>query len=217
MEIDLYHGSERIVRKPLYGYGKVHNDYGLGFYCTRDCDMAREWGSSRTSDGYVNCYSLEMEDLKVLDLNEKDYTVLHWLTILLENRSFEIPSALAFDAREYLLHKYRLDYENYDMLIGYRADDSYFSFAQDFLAGAISLRQLKNAMSLGNLGMQYVLKSEKAFDRIHFKRFETIDSKIWFRRREERDLAARRDYFDLERNRRVSGDLYIGQIIDEGL
>ena len=49
--------------------------------------------------------------------------------------------------------------------IGYRADDSYFSFASDFINGAISYRQLCNAMCLGKLGQQFVLKSNgKALD-----------------------------------------------------
>ena len=30
----LYHGSRDIIKKPVYGYGKKYNDYGLGFYCT---------------------------------------------------------------------------------------------------------------------------------------------------------------------------------------
>ena len=32
--------------------------------------------------------------------------------------------------------------KNYDVIIGYRADDSYFAFAQDFLNNAISLNTL---------------------------------------------------------------------------
>lgn len=43
----LYHGSEKIIEKPVYGFGKAYNDYGLGFYCTEELDMAKEWGVSR--------------------------------------------------------------------------------------------------------------------------------------------------------------------------
>ena len=51
-----------------------------------------------------------------------------------------------------------LDISEYDVIIGYRADDSYFSFAQDFVAGVISLQKLSEAMQLGKLGEQIVLK-----------------------------------------------------------
>ena len=42
----LYHGSCDKIEKPIFGYGKTYNDYGLGFYCTDSLDMAKEWGVS---------------------------------------------------------------------------------------------------------------------------------------------------------------------------
>lgn len=46
----LYHGSPNIIEKPIYGYGKPYNDYGLGFYCTGSLDMAKEWGGGKDRD-----------------------------------------------------------------------------------------------------------------------------------------------------------------------
>lgn len=37
----LYHGSNHIIDKPLYGAGKKHNDYGIGFYCTENIELAK--------------------------------------------------------------------------------------------------------------------------------------------------------------------------------
>ena len=145
----IYHGSENIIQKPQYGLGKKYNDYGLGFYCTEHIDMAKEWGVSLDKDGYANCYELECDGLSILNLNDEKYCILHWLAILLENRKFDIPSALALEAKEYLLKNFSVDYDKYDVTIGYRADDSYFSFSQDFLNGTISYRQLNHAMYLG--------------------------------------------------------------------
>lgn len=34
MERIIYHGSEAIIENPEYLKGNVHNDYGLGFYCS---------------------------------------------------------------------------------------------------------------------------------------------------------------------------------------
>ena len=39
----IYHGSKDIIKIPLYGYGKKYNDYGLGFYCTENIELAKEW------------------------------------------------------------------------------------------------------------------------------------------------------------------------------
>lgn len=211
----IYHGSKDIVKQPEYGKGKTYNDYGLGFYCTDTIEMAKEWGVDKTQDGYANEYEIDTQNLKILDLNEEKYSILHWLSILLENREFDIPSALAQEAKEYILNNFKVDYKNYDIIIGYRADDSYFSFAQDFINGTISFRQLANAMHLGNLGQQFVLKSKKAFDQIKFVRYEIAQSSIWYTKKEARDKAARREYFDVERNKRQRGDIYITQIIDE--
>ena len=72
----------------MYGYGKRHNDYGIGFYCTENLEMAMEWGVNARQDGYANIYDFDMDGLTVLNLNDEKYCILHWLSILLENREF---------------------------------------------------------------------------------------------------------------------------------
>ena len=215
MHTKIYHGSEKIIEHPKYGSGKKYNDYGLGFYCTDSLDMAKEWGVSRDKNGYANQYEIDCSNLLILDLNDEQYTILHWLTILLENREFDIPSGLALEAKKYLKNTFSIPYSDYDAIIGYRADDSYFSFAQDFINGTISYRQLNEAMHLGKLGQQFVLKSKKAFDQIHFLGYEVAASDEWFAKKELRDKTARREYFSMERNKWQRGDLYIAQMIDE--
>lgn len=215
MKKKLYHGSSQIIEKPIFGYGKTYNDYGLGFYCTDSLEMAKEWGVGKEQNGYANCYEMECQGLQILDLNDARYCILHWLAVLLQNREFDVPSALALEAREYILDNFSVNYEAYDVMIGYRADDSYFSFAQDFINGTISYRQLNHAMHLGKLGQQIVLKSRKAFDRIEYLGFEVADWDEWYGKKMKRDKSARREYFSKERNKRQRGDLYIMQIMDE--
>lgn len=211
----LYHGSDHIIQNPIYGKGKNYNDYGLGFYCTDNLAMAKEWGVSKDADGFANCYEMEWEGLDVLNLNDPEYCILHWLTVLLTFRTFTVRSELALEAKKYLMEHFRVNRSGKDVIIGYRADDSYFSFAQDLISGVISYRQLTNAMHLGNLGQQFVLKSRKAFNRIRFVGSETATVSEWFRKKRSRDQAARREYFDMERNQRQRNDLYIMQILDE--
>lgn len=215
MKKTIYHGSDHIIEKPQFGVGKSYNDYGIGFYCTEHLDMAKEWGVGIDHNGYANQYEIVCDKLSVLDLNAPTYTMLHWLAILLENREFDASTPLAAEAREYLLRTFHLDYHAYDIIIGYRADDSYFSFAADFINGAISYRQLCNAMRLGRLGQQFVLKSPSAFAQLTFTGYEIADSRQWYKRKSFRDRAARQQYFDIERNRRQRGDLYITTILDE--
>ena len=211
----IYHGSSKIIKEPVFGYGKAYNDYGLGFYCTDSLEMAKEWAVGKEQDGYANCYEIDCSDLKILNLNDDSFCILHWLAVLLKNREFDAPSALAYEAKEYLLRHFSVDYSDCDIMIGYRADDSYFSFAQDFINGTISYRQLGNAMHLGKLGEQFVLKSQRSFERIRFIGCETAESSHWYGKKMLRDKSARRESFTADRNSRQRGDLYITQILDE--
>lgn len=216
MEKDIYHGSPRVIAKPKFGLGREHNDYGFGFYCTESEDMAKEWSTGEEHDGFANHYRIETDGLRILDLNAPGFTILHWLAILLENRIFTITSELANDARAYLLENFKVDHSKADVICGYRADDSYFSFAQDFLNGTISVGKLAEAMRLGELGLQFVLKSRKAFSRVEFVGASVAARDEWYAKKLARDGKARRDYLDSHR-KRVSGQLYVNEILDKGL
>ena len=209
----LYHGSEKIIEKPLYNGGRIHNDYGQGFYCTEFADLAREWSVSGDHDGFLNCYEFEPDGLSVLDLN--DYSILTWLSVLLQNRTFTLGTPLAASAKNYIISEFGINYSKYDVIKGYRADDSYFSFAQDFLRNVISVQQLKKSMYLGDLGEQIVLKSPQAHEQISFSYSESVSQDIWLKRREERDDRARKSYFSINREAYVSGGIYVVNIIDE--
>ena len=215
MTMKIYHGSINIIEKPIYGYGKPYNDYGRGFYCTESLELAKEWAVSYELDGYANCYELDISNLKILNLSKKPYTILHWLALLLKHRTFKSRSLLVEEAKEYILNKFSIDISDFDIIIGYRADDSYFSFARDFMQGTISYRQLSRALKLGNLGQQVVLKSMKAFNNLHFIEAINAYSNEWYGKKIERENKARLDYFDGTKNKRMKGDVFIHQIIDE--
>ena len=83
-KIVVYHGSPKIIEKPVFGKGNPNNDYGLGFYCTDSEELAKEWACSTESDGYANKYNLDLSDLSVLSLANGEYNILNWLFVLLE-------------------------------------------------------------------------------------------------------------------------------------
>ncbi len=213
----IYHGSVQQLPHPYFNGGKAHNDYGMGFYCTEEKKMAAEWAVGKGTDGWVNMYEMDCDNLTILDLNASEFCILHWLAVLLENRTFDVSYALAMEAREYILRNFSVDYSHADIIIGYRADDSYFSFAQDFLSGAISCRQLSHAMHLGKLGRQFVLKSRESFERLRFLGAENVLQETWYPKRQQRDATARKEYFSSRNQRRRPDDLYVIQIIDQGI
>lgn len=189
--LKLYHGSPEIVREPLYGKGKAYNDYGQGFYCTEHLELAKEWACTENTDGYANLYEMETDGLHILNLSSDDFTILHWLALLMEHRRFRITTPVMKRGADWLKENFLVDLSAYDAVIGYRADDSYFSFARAFMNNEISLTQLSHAMRLGKLGEQFVLKSPKAFEQIHFQSFEVADNTEYFPKRKARDDMAR--------------------------
>ena len=66
--IQLLHGTDHIIEVPDIHIGNPHNDYGMGFYCTRVDEMAREWACKKNTDGFVNSYAFDTDGLKVLNL-----------------------------------------------------------------------------------------------------------------------------------------------------
>jgi hypothetical protein len=190
-EMILYHGSLDLIKKPVFGYGKTNNDYGPGFYCTQNLEMAKEWAAQDPEkDGWANEYSIEIDGLKLLNLNGSEYTILNWLSVLAKYRDFRVSTPIARQGKNYLIENFSVPVENYDMIMGYRADDSYFSFARAFVNNELSIAQLANAMKLGKLGEQYVLKSQKAFDKIQFKEAHRSLAKEYFSKRKDRNEAA---------------------------
>ncbi len=208
--IKLYHGSEKIVQKPLYDYGKSDNDYGRGFYCTKEVELAKEWACQKDKNGFVNSYSLDASGLNTLYLNSKKYSVLHWLSILVQNR--EVDDLENREAVEFLKKNYSIDTSKFDLIVGYRADDSYFTFARDFINDAITIQSLTKAMRLGKLGLQVMVKSEEAFNRLQFLGYESVSKSLYYSKYKERDGNARSSYKELRKQSKSSG-LIITEII----
>lgn len=213
--ITLFHGSERIIETPTFGEGKKTNDFGLGFYCTESDGLAKEWAVSSLRDGFSNRYTLDTEYMKILNLNSLDYTILNWIAVLVEHRLFTIKTPVARRAKRYLIDNFGINVNAYDLITGYRADDSYFDYAESFLNNAISVEQLANAMRLGKLGEQIVLKSKFAFSRLQFEGFDVAEKEEFYVLRKSRDDEANRHY--LEMLEEENDGLYIQDIIRGGI
>lgn len=215
-KLTVYHGSSVIIEKPQFGVGNPNNDYGLGFYCTETLDLAKEWACSAETDGYANKYVLDMSGLSVLSLTGGEYHILNWLAVLLENRKFRLGGDVARQARAYIFENFGIDYKKYDVIKGYRADDSYFSFASAFLNNTISLSRLERAMVLGKLGEQVVAVSQKAFDAISFEEAIAVPREIYYPKKLARDTDAREDFQKEKSRGSILTETYILDIIRQG-
>lgn len=193
-EIEIYHGSP-IRIKPVYGKGNQRCDYGLAFYCTEDEHQSDLWAVAKTGSGFTHKYSLDVTGLKILRLEEND--VLLWLSILMSNRVITDLSDVGAVNLELLLEKYlTIDVNDYDLIIGYRADDSYFSFATAFVEGNLTYDCLVESIRLGNLGYQCAVKSEKAFERLKEVSIKEVKSDKLKLEYLNRDKIARNSFKD---------------------
>lgn len=213
--LTLYHGSEQIVEKPTFGKGRENNDFGLGFYCTESPELAKEWAVSSLRNGFSNRYTLDTEYLEVLNLNSPDFTILNWIAVLVEHRLFSIKTPVANRAKRYLIDNFGINVNAYDLIAGYRADDSYFDYAESFLNNGISVEQLARAMRLGKLGEQIVIKSKFAFSKLRYEGFDIAEKEQYYVLRKARDDEANRLYFKLLEEE--SDGLYIQDIMRGGI
>lgn len=148
-------------------------------------------------------YTLDIEGLKILDFEQK--SVLAWLAELMKHRA-------AADSKRYrvlsekFIKKYGIDTDEYDVIKGWRANASYFYIAKEFVRDNIDVDILEKLLFLGGLGIQYCIKSEKAYSRLK----EETDSLLVINYDEfnekynKRDVEARknmRELVDSDENR----------------
>ena len=187
----LYHGSPNKTVTPTFGLGQERHDYGKGFYLTEDLNLAKEWAVCRpeTESGYVHSFELDTDGLAIFDFEKEN--ILCWLSELMKHRD-------AADSKRYrvlavkFIQKYGKDTSSVDIIKGWRANASFFYIAKAFVRDEIDIDILEDLMLLGGLGIQWCLKSEKAYE--HIKKLDEIipvDYHEYNGKYNERDSRAR--------------------------
>lgn len=216
-EKNLFHGSKMVVEQPLREKCRENNDFGKCFYCTESLDLAKEWACQKGSVGIVSAYTLDMTGLLIINLNTEAYHTLNWLATLLQHRRLDELSDDAQFALDYLIRNFAVDTSAADVVVGYRADDSYFQYALNFLTNQLSVDKLAEAMRLGKLGEQVAIQSNRAFQRLEFQDFYEAEPE-YIARYQSRDKKARETFRKSIRGQILVKDkLTIERIIQEGI
>ena len=194
----LFHGTPDKIVVPTYGRGEEKHDYGRGFYLTESLDLAKEWAVCRPSEtnGWVHKYELDADNLKILDFQDKG--VLPWLAELMKHRD-------AADSKRYrvlakrFIDKYGVDTAEFDVIKGWRANASYFYIAREFVRDNIDMDILEELLSLGDLGIQYCIKSELAYSQLYEIEdgLQSVPYEEFNERYNQRDVTARRKMREL--------------------
>lgn len=162
----LFHGTPEKIVIPTYGKGEEKHDYGRGFYLTERIDLAKEWAVCRPNEknGWVHKYQLDTDGLRILDFQDKG--VLSWLAELMKHRDAADSKRYRMLAKKFI-EKYGVDTEKYDVIRGWRANASYFYIAKEFVRDNVDMDILEELLLLGSLGIQYCIKSERSFSKLH--------------------------------------------------
>lgn len=197
-KITLYHGTPAKIVVPTYGMGEEKHDYGRGFYLTESIDLAKEWAVCRPneSNGYVHRYELVPDGLKILDFQEKG--VLAWLAELMKHRDAADSKRYRMLAKKFIA-KYGVDTDEYDVIKGWRANASYFYIAKEFVRDNIDMVILEELLSLGGLGIQYCIKSELSYSKLHevADGLQTVEYTEFNEKYNQRDITARQKMREL--------------------
>ena len=164
-KVILFHGTPSETVVPAYGLGNDKHDYGKGFYLTEDVELAKEWAVCRPdkNNGWVHKLTLESDGLQILDFQQLNE--LAWLAELMKHRE-------ASDSKRYrmlaakFIDRYGVDTEGFDVIKGWRANASYFYIAKEFVRDNVDVDILEDLLSLGGLGVQYCLKTPKAYEHL---------------------------------------------------
>ncbi len=161
-KITLYHGTTDKNVVPTFGLGNEKHDYGKGFYLTENQELAKEWAVCRPNqkNGWLHKYELDTDTLNIIDFEQLD--VLCWLAELMKHRDADDTKRYRILSAKFI-EKYGTDTSNYDVIKGWRANASYFFIAKEFVRDNVDIDILEKLLSLDNLGIQYCIKTEKAY------------------------------------------------------
>ena len=199
----LYHGSPNKIVVPKFGLGQERHDYGKGFYLTEDLTLAKEWAVCRPEreSGFVHSFELDTDGLNIFDFEKED--ILCWLCELMKHRD-------AADSKRYrmlsskFIEKYGKNTNSVDVIRGWRANASFFYIAKAFVRDEVDIDILKELMQLGGLGIQFCIKSEKAYQHLHkIGQVISVDYHEFNAKYNERDANARirmKELIDSDKN-----------------
>ena len=177
--IELFHGSNTIIRIPDLDAGRENVDFGKGFYLSADYTTSAKWACRRTN-AICNNYKLDLSSLRIYEF-ALDKT---WLDFVVCNREMETPTRKLAEIAQY------------DVLIGAIADDRLYQTLEMYVDGFISVDKAIEIMNCMDYGTQVVLKTEAAVNRLNFLGYNKItgQEKEQFKKqfREDNREASRR-------------------------
>lgn len=138
--MQIYYGSNVIVKQPKIITDGFYKDFGYGFYCTNFEKQAKRWALTKKNKHVVNVYSYtENKNLNCLIFKEMSD---EWLDFVVSSRQGER--------------------HDYDIVEGPMADDTIWNYVDDFARGLISRTAFWELVKFKNPTHQVVFCTEAA-------------------------------------------------------
>ncbi|WP_394863027.1 DUF3990 domain-containing protein [Paraclostridium bifermentans] len=199
--VELYHTGTKDLKEPKYDFISLNSkgyvrafDFGIGFYATPNFEVACNWLYLKTkSQGvnnhkHVNKYELNLDGLKVYKFESDE----DWLDFVLYNRSrptgYNNDLDFEFSEEDY---NYFAEVNKHDVIIGRIADDSMYEVLGHYTDGNFNYDDTIDCVKSMDLGLQYILRSQKAIDNLTF--IESFEGK-------SSDIKIGKDYNDKHRS-----------------
>lgn len=181
--VTLYHGSKSGLHGPIAPISRERCDFGKGFY------MGTERLQPLTlicnyPDAKIYTLSIDLSGLKILDVE----TGLDWALLIAYHRG-KMEAVKNSSIYNYFANLSK----NYDMIIGYIANDRMFVVLDRFFNGEITDLALIHSLSALKLGKQYVALTEKACSKIEILEAQELSGEDRDRLKQESEANRSKD------------------------
>lgn len=161
--IQVFHGSNMVVREPLVGIGRGNLDFGQGFYITALSDQAEAWARNKAryymqQEGFVSVYDFNIEaaidDYRYHKFESYDR---EWLHFIVGNR----------DGGS--------EWQQWDLVEGGVANDRVIDTVENYMSALIDETTALGLLSQHQPNHQIcILKQELADRHLHFVEFYQV-------------------------------------------
>ena len=178
IKVILYHGSKSGIRGAIAPISRESCDFGKGFYMGTDriqpLTLICNYPNAK-----IYTLSVELSELKIFDVE----VGLDWALLIAYNRG-----KMESVKNSSIYNRFACLSKDYDMIVGYIANDRMFVVLDRFFNGEITDLALINSLSALKLGKQYVALTEKACKKIKIINEQEISENDRDRLKKESDV-----------------------------
>ena len=158
MSLEVYHGSNMVVEKPIIMPYIRPLDFGAGFYITTYYSQAKVWAEKKAkrhgNQAIVNKYRLDLTGLNVKEFKDAGEP---WIDFVVLNRK----------TKENIKH-------HYDIIIGEVADDQVFDSIQLYIDNIYDKQRLLQELKTKIENNQLCLATQKSLNQLTFEGVEYL-------------------------------------------